>query len=88
MKTSFEEKDWETLQGLAHQVKGTAGSLGFPDLTTHANHLEMALRNEESDPLDRRRCGRLRPGGVGRARGRGAAFGALRGRLRVHGRPR
>jgi len=47
MKESFEKKDWEKLRGQAHQVKGTAGSLGFPALTTDAKHLEIALRNKE-----------------------------------------
>jgi len=51
MKDSFEEKDWDKLRGLAHQVKGTAGSLGFPDLTVDAKHLEMALRNKELDAV-------------------------------------
>lgn len=51
IKTSFEQQDWEALQGLAHQVKDTAGSLGFPEYTAHAKHLEMALRNQETDAI-------------------------------------
>ena len=38
--------DWPTLQDMAHQLKGSAGSFGFPGLTQHAQTLETALKNE------------------------------------------
>jgi len=52
MKTAFKDEEWDTLRGQAHQVKGTAGSLGFPALTIEAKNLEMAIRNEETDNLN------------------------------------
>ena len=53
MKKSLSESDWSSLCSQAHQVKGTAGSLGFPDLTKRATSLEKALRNDEFNDVDR-----------------------------------
>jgi two-component system, sensor histidine kinase LadS len=53
MKKSLSESDWSSLRSQAHQVKGTAGSLGFPDLTKRATSLEMALRNDDIEDVDR-----------------------------------
>jgi len=53
MKKSLSESDWSSLCSQAHQVKGTAGSLGFPDLTTRAKNLEMALRKDDIEDIDR-----------------------------------
>jgi len=53
MKTSLSESDWSGLRGQAHQIKGTAGSLGFPDLTKRATSLEMALKKDETENIDR-----------------------------------
>ncbi len=44
---AFKESDWITLMSQAHQVKGTAGSLGFPEFTERAKHLETALKQGE-----------------------------------------
>ena len=51
MQEAFREKDWKTLSGQAHQVKGTAGSLGFPDFTEKAKYLEAALKKNEIDDV-------------------------------------
>jgi len=53
MKVSLSESDWPSLRSQAHQVKGTAGSLGFPDLTKRAANLEKALKQDDLDEVDR-----------------------------------
>jgi HPt (histidine-containing phosphotransfer) domain-containing protein len=47
MQTALEAGDFDELARLAHWLKGTGGSAGFPDLTELARELEQfALRNE------------------------------------------
>ncbi len=46
MEEAFKEHDWRKLRGLAHQVTGTAGSLGFEDITASAKRVEIALQND------------------------------------------
>lgn len=53
MKNAFNDKDWNVLCGQAHQVKGTAGSLGFPDFTEKAKYLEAALKKDEMEDVQR-----------------------------------
>lgn len=36
--------DWTALARYAHQIKGTAGSFGYPDLTDQAAALEKCLK--------------------------------------------
>lgn len=66
---AYEAGDWERLQRLAHQLKGSAGSYGFDAVTPLAARLEAAVR----DPSDEGEigaateellalCGRLRAG--------------------------
>jgi PAS domain S-box-containing protein len=52
MITALNAKDWATLQGLAHQIKGTGSSLGFPELTEAAKVLEQSLKKELCDEAD------------------------------------
>lgn len=40
-------QDWESLGRAAHQLKGSAGSYGFGQLTPAAAGLESAIRNGE-----------------------------------------
>jgi HPt (histidine-containing phosphotransfer) domain-containing protein len=61
--------DWETLQRLAHQLKGAAGSYGFHQITPFAAGLEMAVKNGEPKQNIHRAlaelielCSRVRPG--------------------------
>ena len=42
MKESLENADFESLAELAHRVKGTAGTVGFPQFTAPAEGLEAA----------------------------------------------
>ena len=52
MKEAFKSQDWKTLCGLAHQIKGTAGALGFPDFTEKAKHLEAALKKDDPHGIE------------------------------------
>lgn len=45
----FIAKNWEELGRMAHQLKGTAGSYGFDDLTPGAAILDEAVRKRHSD---------------------------------------
>lgn len=51
MKAALNESKWDELCSQAHQIKGTAGSLGFPDLTKTASLLEAALKKDERDNI-------------------------------------
>lgn len=42
MAKSLENADFPSLAELAHRMKGTAGTVGFPQFTTPAEHLEEA----------------------------------------------
>lgn len=44
MRESHRDGSWESLQTLAHQVKGAAGSYGFAPVTPVASALEFAAR--------------------------------------------
>jgi HPt (histidine-containing phosphotransfer) domain-containing protein len=62
-------QDWERLQRLAHQLKGSAGSYGFDDVTPLASRLEAAVRDRRGDDEIRlathdllELCSRLRAG--------------------------
>lgn len=49
MGEALDRGDWQELKNLSHQIKGTAGSLGFPLLTETAKVLESALKANEID---------------------------------------
>ena len=51
LRRQYGEADWEELRRTAHQLKGSAGSYGFSQITPKAADLESALRNGE--PQDR-----------------------------------
>jgi HPt (histidine-containing phosphotransfer) domain-containing protein len=42
------DQDLSTLQDLAHQLKGSAASFGFPDITAQAKTLEACLKSGDS----------------------------------------
>lgn len=44
---SLQDDDWSSLRRLAHNWKGSAGTYGFPELTTAAATLEAALEARE-----------------------------------------
>jgi CheY-like chemotaxis protein/HPt (histidine-containing phosphotransfer) domain-containing protein len=46
MHTTCERMDWRELASLAHQLKGIAGSFGFPDITTRAASLEKVVKDQ------------------------------------------
>jgi len=49
------DDDWRSLRRLAHNWKGSAGTYGFPELTTAAATLEAAL--EAREPVSSIRSG-------------------------------
>ena len=47
LRSQFEQSDWDELRRTAHQLKGSAGSYGFEQITPSAAELETALRDGE-----------------------------------------
>lgn len=50
MREHFGAGDLNEIRRLAHQVKGAAGSYGFPSLTTAAGHIETLAQGSIEDP--------------------------------------
>ena len=48
MNQAFDEQDWLRLQRLAHETIGTAGLLGFKEITASAKRVEKALQNDNT----------------------------------------
>lgn len=46
IRQALEHQDFETLQRLAHQLKGAAGGYGFPTITDAAKRLEATLKTD------------------------------------------
>lgn len=46
---AYEARDWDRLQRLAHQLKGSAGSYGFDEVTPRAARLEAAVRDRSEE---------------------------------------
>jgi HPt (histidine-containing phosphotransfer) domain-containing protein len=44
-RAQFESENWDELARLAHQLKGSAGSYGFDQITPFAARLESAIRD-------------------------------------------
>ncbi|UZE96101.1 response regulator [Alkalimarinus alittae] len=51
MIAAFSQKNWDELRSQSHQIKGTAGSLGFPELTERASRLETAIKQGENENI-------------------------------------
>jgi CheY-like chemotaxis protein len=49
LEFALNEQDWKSLKGLAHKLKGSAGSYGFPEVSELAGSVEFAL-DEENIP--------------------------------------
>jgi len=49
MDEALAQVDAVTLRQEAHQIKGTAGAMGYPSMTAQASALEAILRDEEPD---------------------------------------
>ena len=48
VEQAFEEGDTENLKMITHQLKGSAGSYGFPTITQQAERLESCVRSGSS----------------------------------------
>jgi histidine phosphotransfer protein HptB len=44
LEAALDTRNWDAVRVLAHQLKGAAGSYGFPELTRRARTLESAVR--------------------------------------------
>ena len=47
MQGALGQSDWESLRHEAHQIKGTAGAMGYPLMTEKAGELERALKTDD-----------------------------------------
>lgn len=52
MEAAAAAADWSETAGLAHQLKGSGGSFGFPELTREARQLEQAARSGEAGAVE------------------------------------
>jgi HPt (histidine-containing phosphotransfer) domain-containing protein len=48
-RQAFEELDWDKLARLAHQLKGAAGSYGYPDLGSLGATMEAGFSTRSAD---------------------------------------
>ncbi len=51
MELAKSDNDWELLQDLAHQLKGSGGSFGYPELSKQAKVLETLLKQHAYDKI-------------------------------------
>ena len=52
MRVAAADRDFHELAALAHWLKGTSGSAGFPDFYAPADALETLARQQQSDRID------------------------------------
>jgi two-component system sensor histidine kinase/response regulator len=50
-RSAYEHRDYSTLAAIAHTLKGSGGTLGFPELTELAEHLESAVKRRQDDSI-------------------------------------
>ncbi len=51
LESALGRQEWDELRRCAHQLKGSASSYGFPQITQAAGSLEMAIQRRE-DPAN------------------------------------
>jgi histidine phosphotransfer protein HptB len=49
LETHAQNRDWEQLHRMAHQLKGSAGSYGFETITPYAARLASAAKNGQQE---------------------------------------
>jgi HPt (histidine-containing phosphotransfer) domain-containing protein len=49
MRAALDERDAATLESETHQIKGTAGAMGYPDTTAKAGAVNRLLRQSAPD---------------------------------------
>ncbi|MFO7786332.1 MAG: Hpt domain-containing protein, partial [Halospina sp.] len=47
MEQAIRDEHWMALQRQVHQIKGTAGAMGYPLITEKAAEVERALKNQD-----------------------------------------
>jgi len=53
LRKAHEQLDWDRLALLAHQLKGAAGSYGYPDISQLCAELEARCRRHQGDDFAR-----------------------------------
>lgn len=53
IRKAHEQLDWDRLTLLAHQLKGAAGSYGYPDISQLCAELETRCRRHQADEFAR-----------------------------------
>ena len=53
VEQAYQDQDWDSLNRLAHQLKGACGSYGFHELTPFAFALERAARDENIEQIEK-----------------------------------
>lgn len=52
MTQAWNQRDWTRLRGVAHELKGTAGNLGYPELMNAADRVEANARLQDDAGLE------------------------------------
>ena len=52
LKQAWQKNEWQQLREAAHELKGTSGGLGFPQLMQVADQIEAKARAQTSSGLD------------------------------------
>jgi HPt (histidine-containing phosphotransfer) domain-containing protein len=52
MAEAWRQRDWARLRGVAHELKGTAGNLGYPALMQTADRIETHAKRQENAGID------------------------------------
>ena len=52
IEKSIQAHDWENLSDILHQLKGSGGNFGYPNLTSIAGKMEFQVVNENQDELN------------------------------------
>jgi len=53
IEVALASQNWPELKSLMHQLKGTSGGYGFPDLGGAAAKVESLLKSQDTDGVDR-----------------------------------
>ncbi len=53
LRNAQKSRDYETIRGLAHQLKGNGVTFGFPEVTDHARVMETAAIASDTKGVDK-----------------------------------
>lgn len=52
IRAAYEQQDFATLKTLAHRLKGSGGSFGYPQITQVAAEMERAFKQQQTAEID------------------------------------